>query len=526
MLIKKDMFLLCLVLGLNLPCGNAVFSQNNNRPNVLLVMLDDLNDYTGFLDGNPQVKTPNMDALAKEGTVFTNAHTNAPICAPSRASMLTGIYPHESSNFWFSKWTENEVLKNCKSLAQFMSDNGYSTYATGKLMHHRVKSEWTEYGVENYFGPYAFNGKRVAKHPSMPKAYSNDKNDGLFTSLADIPMVPGNKKVPGYKGWYHNKKRKPFRYINDDDRDLLNDEESANWAVEKINSLDKKGSDKPFFMAVGFVRPHTPLIAPQKYFDMYPLETLKLPIIKENDTEDTFYRTTFKWMPPWAKHYDELEASYKNIDEGLRKYLQAYLACISFVDDQVGKVIKALKTSSFNKNTIVVLVSDHGYNHGEKDFLYKNNLWEESTRIPMIIRVPKMLKSIGKRIDNPVSLIDIYPTIADLCGIKASNMKNEKGKRLSGHSMKPFLVNPEKKLWNGPNIALTVVRGDFKSKSVEDQSYSVRSKRYRYILYANGKEELYDHSKDQYEWNNLAYKKEYLKIKKYLKRQLKQLLIQ
>lgn len=503
---------------------NYVLSQSEKQPNVILIVIDDLNDYTGFLGGHPQVKTPHMDALAKEGVVFTNAHTNAPICAPSRASMFTGIYPHVSQNFWFTEWTQNEVLKNSKSLAQYMGDNGYSTYATGKLMHHRVKSEWDEYGIANTFGPYAFNGKKVVPHPITPKAYHSNKNDELFTSLANVPVVPADDKFSGYNGWYDTSNRKPFKYVDEDNRDLLNDEQHAKWAVEKIKALEETETDKPFIMAVGFVRPHTPLVAPQKYFDMYPLETIKIPVIKENDNDDTYYRSSFKWTPPWAKHFEELNASYPTTEEGLAKYLQAYLACISFVDDQVGKVLETLKNSKFNENTIVILTSDHGYNHGEKDFLYKNNLWEESTRVPMIIKAPNLKVSQGKRINHPVSLIDIYPTIVDFSNIKASNLKNDNGKPLSGYSLKPFIENPENPQWNGPDVALTVVRGNFKSNAPNEQSYSVRSETYRYIRYVNGKEELYDHINDPYEWNNLASEKKFKKIKKKLRQQMDELL--
>jgi arylsulfatase A-like enzyme len=276
-------------------------------------------------------------------------------------------------------------------------------------------------------------------------------------------------------------------------------------------------------MAVGFVRPHTPLVAPQKYFDMYPIETLKIPVIKENDNEDTYYRSTLKWAP-WAKHFEELEASYKSIDYGLRKYVQSYLACVSFADDQVGKVMDALRNSSFNENTVVVLVSDHGYNHGEKDFLYKNNLWEESTRVPMIIRAPSIKGSHGKRINHPVSLIDVYPTIIDFSNIKSLNTKNSNGKRLSGYSLKPFLENNDNFKWSGPEVALTVVRGKRKSNLPNEQSYSVRSEHYRYILYFNGKEELYDLTNDAYEWTNLAANKKYSQIKAQLNNQLHQLL--
>jgi arylsulfatase A-like enzyme len=509
-----------LTITLLILSSNLTIGQNDKQPNVLLIMLDDLNDYTGFLGGHPQAQTPHMDALAKEGVVFTNAQTNAPICAPSRASFLTGIYPHKSKNFWFDKWTENPVLKNSKTVMQFMKDNGYLTLATGKLMHHREKSEWDEYGIENDFGPYAFDGKRPTRHPSVPKEYYKDKNDGLYSSLADIPDVPATKNRKGYKGWYDVKNRKPYKYVNDENRDLLNDELTANWATKKIKDLENKSDSKPFFMAVGFVRPHTPLVAPQKYFDKYPLETLKLPVIKKNDNDDTFYRSTFKWIAPWAKHYQDLEAAYPKFDEGLRAYLQAYLACVSFADDQVGKVMNTLRKSKFNENTIVILVSDHGYNMGEKEFIYKNNLWEETTRIPMIIRAPKFKKSAGERVNHPVSLIDVYPTIADLCDIDKINIKNNQGAELSGFSMKPFLKNPKKGKWKGPDVALTVVRGRPKSNDPNEQSYSVRSKEYRYIRYVNGKEELYNHTKDPYEWTNLAYKSEFKKVKNKLENQL------
>ena len=510
------LFFMVQMLAIPLP----VFAQATERPNVVLIVVDDLNDYTGFLGGHPQVKTPNLDALASEGVVFTNAHTNAPICAPSRASMLTGIYPHVSHNFWFDKWTENEVLSNVKTLPRFLSDNGYDTYATGKLMHHRVESEWTEYGVKNNFGPYPYNGKdKLVPHPQMPDEYTKDKNDGLFISLAEVPDVPADDDSPGYEGWWQAIGWKPFKYVDDEDRDLLNDEQHAEWAVEKLRLLEQQNSDKPFFLAVGFVRPHTPLVVPQKYFEMYPLETLQIPVIRKNDIEDTHYRSTFRWEQPWTVHFEELAASYDgDIDRGLRKYVQAYLACITFVDEQV---LHALSESEFDDNTIVVLVSDHGYNLGEKDFLYKNNLWEESARIPMIIKAPGVK---GHTIDHPVSLIDVYPTIADFGNTDSSNMKNEKGKPLSGFSLRPFLENPESLDWLGPDVALTVVRGDGRVSEPDKQSYSVRSERYRYILYYNGKEELYDHSQDPYEWQNLATDDSYSDVKKSLKLQMKQLL--
>ena len=525
----KAIRLLILLLFLN--TATDVVAQTSEQPNVLFIMLDDLNDYTGFLGGHPQVKTPNMDRLAKQGTVFTNAHTNAPICAPARASMLTGIYPHVSNNFWFFNWTKNEVLKDVKTLPKYLSDNGYNSFGTGKMMHDRVKEEWTEYGVENDFGPYPYNGKgykskkEFTPHPLMPKEYATNRNDGLFMSLANVPNVPADENSPGYNGWYDLLNDQAFKYINEKERDLMNDEKHAEWAINKLQTLEKNGTDKPFFLSVGFVRPHTPLVAPQKYFDKYPLETIQLPPLKANDTDDTHYRATFAWDVPWGKHYENLKAAYDgDIELGLKKYLQAYLACITFVDEQVGKVLTALEKSRFNENTIIILASDHGYNHGEKEFVYKNNLWEESTRVPLIIKAPNYKKSHGKEVNHPVSLIDIFPTIADFCMIDATNIKGENGQPLSGFSLKPFLEKPRTRKWEGPDVALTVVRGIFKSTKPIEQSYSVRSKRYRYILYMNGKEELYDHKKDPHEWTNLATNKKYAKTKHQLKEEMMALL--
>ena len=521
--------LLSILLLLNIT-GN-VSAQTSEKPNVLFIMLDDLNDYVGFLGGHPQVKTPNMDRLAKQGTVFTNAHTNAPICAPSRASLLTGIYPHVSNNYWFFEWTKNEVLKDVKTLPKHLSDNGYNSFGTGKMMHHRVDSEWTEYGIPNDFGPYPYNGKgykgpkEFTPHPSMPKEYATNKNDGLFGPLSDVPNVPADANSPGYNGWYNLAKGKPFKYKSGTDRDLMNDEKHAKWAVNKLQSLEKNGTDKPFFLAVGFVRPHTPLVAPQKYFDMYPLQTIQLPELKANDTDDTYYTENFPYIPKWTMHYDNLKVAYNgDIELGLKKYIQAYLACITFVDEQVGKVLDALEVSKFEENTVVILASDHGYNHGEKDFVYKNNLWEETTRIPMIIKAPNYKKSHGKEVHHPVSLIDIFPTIVDLCNIDATNITGENGKPLSGFSLKPFLEKPKTRKWKGPDVALTVVRGKFKSTKPDEQSYSVRSKRYRYILYVSGKEELYDHKKDSYEWDNLENNEKYSKVKKQMKSEMMEIL--
>ena len=266
---------------------------------------------------------------------------------------------------------------------------------------------------------------------------------------------------------------KEFKYNSEKDRDLTPDEINAQWAEDRLKKLAKSNDDKPFFLAVGFLRPHTPLVAPQKYFDMYPLEDIQLANILENDKDDTYRNydslvelennisnsnsLTHKDLKKrWVRMFYDLEKSYENPKEGLKRFTQAYLACVSAVDDNIGQVMKVIDNSKLKDNTIVILVSDHGWTMGEKDHVYKNSLWEESTRIPMTIRAPGVSKPNSK-VEHPVSLIDIYPTLLDLAGLDNKTVKNEKGKPLDGHSLRTFLENPNTEEWNGPKGALSVV---------------------------------------------------------------------
>jgi arylsulfatase A-like enzyme len=295
---------------------------------------------------------------------------------------------------------------------------------------------------------------------------------------------------------------KPFRYVTDDDRDPMRDEENAAWAVNKIRQLDRGKEAKPFFMGVGFSKPHTALVAPQKYFDMFPLDELKLPAFKEGDTLDCHFADNVPSDMKGFKFYKGMVAAFGDFKTGLRKYLQAYLACVAFADDQVGKVLTDLEKSRFSKNTIVIFTSDHGYDFGQKEYLFKNTVWEDSTRVPLLIRVPGAEENAGKKAAHPVSLIDIYPTLVDLCQLKGDTKKNDRGADLNGHSVKPFIQDPENGKWTGPDVALTVVASKNGSR-IGDQNYAVRSKDWRYILYQDGQEELYDHRSDPHEWTNL-----------------------
>ncbi|MDG2368562.1 MAG: sulfatase [Flavobacteriaceae bacterium] len=486
-------------------------------PNIVLIMVDDLNDYPEVFNGHPQTKTPNIKKLASSSVSFLKAYSNDPMCGPSRASMITGVYPHNSSNFWQESWLKNEVLSNTKTIMEKFKENGYNVIGSGKILHHNKKEIWSEFKHNADYGPVAYKGihergKKGIAHPDVPKPFGDiGQIDGSFGPFKNL----NNFKKDGEQlSWAYGGSRgyKEFKYNSEKDRDLTPDEINAQWAEDRLKKLAKSNDDKPFFLAVGFVRPHTPLIAPKKYFDMYPLEDIQLANILENDKDDTFFHLEDQFETKDRRtrsieSYINLVKSYKDPKEGLKRFTQAYLACVSAVDDNIGQVMKVIDNSKLKDNTIVILVSDHGWTMGEKDHVYKNSLWEESTRIPMTIRAPGVSKPNSK-VEHPVSLIDIYPTLLDLAGLDNKTVKNEKGKPLDGHSLKPFLENPNTEEWNGPKGALSVVYSSDKNKNnTANHHYSLRTKDWRYIIYDSGNEELYNNSSDPKEWNNLLYNK-------------------
>ena len=503
--------LLRFLFAVNIIIISACQSPPAKKLNVLLIMIDDLNDCIELFKGHPQSLTPNINKLAKSGTSFLNAHTNAPMCGPSRASMLMGIYPHKSGNFFMSPWFNNPVLKNTRTLSEQFKKEGYQALGTGKILHHLKRANWDHFENHQDYGPVVFDGTHRLPHPDVPPPFSNigsiDGSLGPLTNLAGRTNAEG-KPIQWIYG-YQKEGTHPMRYRNDEDRDPTPDEKNAAWTAEKIRSLASQPLKKPFFLAVGFLRPHTPLIAPKKYFDRFPLSKIKITIKKEGDADDTFLQVSYGQGNEFAlgrgeKLFNDIIESYGSEKEGLKRWTQAYLACVAAVDDNVGQVMDALDQSSLKKNTVVVLASDHGFHMGEKDYLYKNSLWEESTRVPLIMRVPGVSIPDSK-VKKVVSLIDVYPTLMDFCGLSDDTLKNEKGRALDGHSLRTLIENPEAKSWKGEKPALTVVYAgpEFKNDPTL-QHYAIRTDRYRYILYNNGKEELYDHQNDPNEWNNLA----------------------
>jgi iduronate 2-sulfatase len=522
---RRDFLKGLMAAGAIVPSAGLAKAAVNRRrkPNVVLIVCDDLNDYVTGMSGHPQARTPHIAKLAQSGVAFKRAYSNNPICAPSRSSFLTGIYPHTSKNLFWDKWFENPVLKNSKTIMQHFRDNGYHVAGSGKLMHHHRPSEWSEFKHKADYGPFVYDGKERVAHPSVPQPFQSIGHvDGSFAPLSDPPYGPD---AEGNKGWIYGTwgKVQKYNYVDEDNRDPTPDERNANWAANRINEFAKQKDGKPFFLGVGFIRPHTPLHVPKRFFDMFPLDSVKVPVIKPNDAEDCHYADVYDGSVKGLKYFRLLKESYPDIDSGLKAFTQAYLASVAAVDECIGRVVEAVNNSPFKDNTIIVVTSDHGWNMGEKDYLFKNSLWEESARVPLVIRAPGVAQP-GGFAEHPVSLIDIYPTLVDLCGLEGDTRKNNKGAKLDGHSLRPFLKYPKSEKWDGPNAALTMIyAGNKTGNDPARQHWSVRTKKWRYILYNNGSDELYDHDADPYEWNNLSGDSRYSKIKANLRTKLFQM---
>jgi len=428
--------------------------RTKDKPNVLFIAIDDLNDWIGCLGGHPDVKTPNLDRLSQRGVLFTNAFCSAPACNPSRASLLTGILP-STSGVYLNPQPWRPVLPDAVTIPQHFMAHGYHAMGTGKIFHGRYPDppSWDEY------------------FPSKTKTRPGD------------PMPP-NRPLNGIPKTAHF----DWGPVDATDGDM-GDWQVADWARGEL----AKDHDKPFFLAVGIFRPHLPWYVPKKYFDMYPPDQITLPNVNENDLDD---------IPPLGQKMARPGGDHKRVIDHnqWRKAVSSYLASISFADACVGRVIDALDRSAYADNTVIVLWSDHGWHLGEKLHWRKFSLWEEATHNVLMAVVPGVTKS-GGRCSRPVSMIDIYPTLVDVCGLRPNN-------RLEGKSLMPLLRNP-KAAWERP--ALTTHGRN---------NHSIRSERWRYIRYKDGTEELYDRDKDEMEWDNLAMKPEYDGVKKEMSRWL------
>ncbi len=440
MKIRPGAVILSLFLG-GLPVGAL-----QTQPNVLFIVVDDLNDWVGCLGGHPLVKTPHIDALAQRGVVFTNAHCQAPLCNPSRTSVFLGKRPETTGVYGLQPWFRDvPELRELISLPQYFSRNGYRTLATGKVFHGRFgfrkgdrEFDLTGPGYDD--GPYP--EERLAKLPGR-------QNRGN-----DWGVIEGRNEERG-------------------------DWKVASWAVERLKSLPPE----PVFLSVGIRLPHVPLFATREWFDLYPDDESVLPFIRRDDREDT---PLFSWYLHWR-----LPEHRREFLERARQWqgqVRAYLACISFLDAQVGRVLGALRAAELEENTVVVLWSDHGWHLGEKGVTGKNTLWEESTRVPLIFAGPGVTPGLSSA--TPVELLDIYPTLLDLCGLPARD------DALDGISLRAMLE---------PG-GVSRVRPARTTAGPGNQA--VRGERFRFIRYADGSEEFYDLSEDPHEWVNLVEREE------------------
>lgn len=431
-----------------------------DRPNVLLIAVDDLNDWVGCMGGHPQAQTPNIDGLARQGVLFSNAHCAAPLCNPSRTALLFGKRPTTTGVVGnMDDWRTFDSLKNSESLPQFFRRNGYFTAAAGKIFHANhggwrgalTHAEGAPYAGRSGFGqPEAWDERFPAKTIQLPMA----------------PVLIDTHR----NGINHHWDWGPIDFK----ADVTEDGQSSKWAVRQLRAEH----DKPFFLAVGIYRPHDPQYAPSEYFDEHPLADVELPTILASDLDD---------VPQVAQRHVRAANSYEAMirkHNALQSATRGYLAAVTFADAMIGRILRALASSQYNDNTIVVLFSDHGYHIGEKQKYHKSTLWEESTRVPLIIRSPGVGTS-GTVSTRAVSLIDLYPTLAELASLSSPA-------GLDGESLVPLLNDPD-----APRStpAMTTRQG---------QHHSVRTDRWRYIRYGDGSEELYDHASDPMEWKNLA----------------------
>lgn len=423
------------------------------KPNVLFIAIDDLNDWVGPLGGHPQVKTPNMDRLAARGTVFTNAHCQAPLCNSSRTSLMTGLRPGTTGVYSLQPWFRtSEKLKDHVTLPQHFKANGYHTYTTGKIYHGGYPPRPQRQAEFDEWGPGAGVGAR-------PKEKLIPKTPGGNHPLMDWGTFPHRDEDKG-------------------------DWKVASWAVEKLESPP----DEPFFLACGFFLPHVPCYVTQKWYDMYPEETLILPPMKADDRDDVPF---FSWYLYWD--LPEPRLSWLEKTNQTKNLTRSYLASVSFVDSQVGRVLDALEKSGKADNTIVVLWSDHGWHLGEKGITGKNTVWDRSARVPLIFAGPGVAK--GAKCTKPAELLDMYPTLSDLCALPEPP-------RVEGHSLVPQLKDastPRK--WP----AITTHNAG---------NHGIRSENFRYIHYADGSEELYDMQADPNEWTNLVENEKYADVLK------------
>jgi len=426
--------------------ASAQAPKQGDVPNILFLAVDDLNDWTGAYGGHPDVKTPNIDRLAARGLMFRRAYCAAPACNPSRAALMSGIRP-STSGVYLNAQPWRPAMPDAVTLPQHFMAHGYHAVGGGKIYHGAFPDD----------ASWDFYFKKAGDPRPTPEVLRDphSRAGGIVFGVLDVP----DEQMDDYK--------------------------VASWASGYL----KESHDRPFFLACGIYRPHMPWQVPRKYYDMYPPDKITIPDVPDDDLDD---------IPEAGRRMARPEGDHANIlkTENWPYAVQAYLASITFADAQIGRVLDALDSSAYSENTIIILWGDHGWHLGEKHHWRKFALWEEATNAPLIIDAPGVTKP-GTVCTHAVDFMNIYPTLADLCGLPI-------GDHLEGVTMRPLLMDPNAP-WDRP--ALT---------THGRENHAVRSDRWRYIRYADGSEELYDHDSDPMEWNNLAGKSEYDDVKREL----------
>ena len=426
------------------------------KPNILLLIADDLNNWVGPMTGNAQAKTPNLDKLAARGVTFRNAQCPAPLCNPSRAAFMSGMRPSTTGIYHNQQvWMPHIGRGLC--INDYLRKFGYTSLGAGKIYHYR------NYRAEDWDEVVFYGDDTLPNHPA--KRRPGPFGYRMFTD--DDPQEEFNEKRV---------------------ESALVDARSVSWCIERLAQ-----PKQPFFMTCGLHRPHTPWDVPKKYFDMNPLEKIQVPVVLTNDLDDV-PRRGVEFANPDGVHVNVLK-------QGLwRDRVRAYLAAISFADAQIGRLLDALDKSAYRDNTIIVFVGDNGWHLGQKEHWGKTALWNEATRVPLIWVAPGLTRG-GSVCEAGVDLMSVYPTLCDLAGVPVPA-------HVEGIDIKPLLTNPAA-AWTQPALS-----------TMYKNNHTLRTADWRYIRYEDGTEELYNERTDPREWTNVANKPEYADVKKSLAKYL------
>ncbi len=459
------------------------------KPNVLLISLDDLNDWIEPLGGHPQAQTPNMAAFAKEAVTFSRAYCASPSCNPSRTAIMTGKAPYVTGVYTNPQiW--RHLLPNEITLPEHFQKSGYWTGGAGKIYHNNMPDprSWNDYypSLLQHFPYYYLPDTDAATGKTIFQKQDNEIREDDPKGLT--------MTMPNFNGMYIAFDWAPLPCATEETGDY----ESAKWIIDQLG----KKHDKPYFLACGIYRPHLPLYVPQKYFDRFPLDEVRLPDCIIEDLDDV----------PAAGRKLARRRFHHNVTQAgqWRRAVQGYLAAINYADDLTGMVLDALADSPYADNTIVVIYSDHGWQLGEKQHWQKFALWENVIKSVLMVKTPGGMlgtsaeKTRGTVSNCNVSLMDIFPTVTELCGLPEKQ-------GLSGRSLIPLLKNPNPNDWSRPIV------------TVESwEHFSIRKDDWHYIEYGDGTAELYNLAEDPEEWRNLAGAPQYTKEVDALRRHIPQ----